>query len=344
MNKFRYVDKSILCSYDLSEDFFQELGINVYDIIPLRKVFVIFTDKGKKILKKINSSHERIDFIDKALNIIKEKDEYILQYCRNSNGKIITQWNGNSYVLLDMIDGREVTFTNPIEVEWCTKSIAYFHKASEGIISKFTAEEIKLNSLKNMIYEFLNDLCILTEIERIVKKFNYKNDFDLIFLNNIAKAKNDLNKSINLLTKGSYSELFSSEGNNVLCHLDLAHHNFIIEDNKINIIDFDFCKFGMKSIDIYNYMIKVIKNYAYKKEVVINIINDYSSILDISNKEKNVIFALLNYPKDFINIAKDYYLKQKSWDEEVFVSRFKEKIENDIFRSELLRNINENLE
>ena len=50
----------------------------------------------------------------------------------------------------------------------------------------------------------------------------------------------------------------------------------------------------MKSIDIYNYMIKVIKNYAYKKEVVINIINDYSSILDISNKEKNVIFALLN--------------------------------------------------
>lgn len=47
-----------------------------------------------------------------------------------------------------MIDGREATFTNPIEVEWCTKSIAYFHKASEGIISKFTAEEIKLNSLK----------------------------------------------------------------------------------------------------------------------------------------------------------------------------------------------------
>ena len=51
MNKFRYVDKSILCSYDLSEDFFQELGINVYDIIPLRKVFAIFTDKGKNILK-----------------------------------------------------------------------------------------------------------------------------------------------------------------------------------------------------------------------------------------------------------------------------------------------------
>ena len=53
MNKFRYIDKKILCSYDLSEEFFKELGVEVYDIIPLRKVFVIFTDKGKKILKKI---------------------------------------------------------------------------------------------------------------------------------------------------------------------------------------------------------------------------------------------------------------------------------------------------
>ena len=48
MNKFRYVDKSILCSYDLSEDFFQELGINVYDIIPLRKVFAILLIRVKK--------------------------------------------------------------------------------------------------------------------------------------------------------------------------------------------------------------------------------------------------------------------------------------------------------
>ena len=88
MNKFRYIDKKILCSYDLSEEFFKELGVEVYDIIPLRKVFVIFTDKDKKILKRINSSEERVEFINKALNIIKEKDKYILQYCVNSTGDI----------------------------------------------------------------------------------------------------------------------------------------------------------------------------------------------------------------------------------------------------------------
>lgn len=52
---------------------------------------------------------------------------------------------------------------------------------------------------------------------------------------------------------------------------------------------------------------------------------------------------MLNYPLDFINISKGYYLKQKSWDYEVFLSRFKDKVENDIFKSELLRNIDKNL-
>ena len=163
MNKFRYIDKRILCSYDLSEEFFYKLGVNVYDIIPLRKVFVLFTDKGKKILKITNSSLDRINFINKTLNIIKEKDKYILQYCINSNGDIITEWKGKSYVLLDMIEGREATFTNPIDVEWCTKALANFHNASINITENLTKEDIILNRSRNLIYEFLNDLCFITE-------------------------------------------------------------------------------------------------------------------------------------------------------------------------------------
>ena len=199
MNKFRYIDKRILCSYDLSEEFFNKLGVKVYDIIPLRKVFVLFTDKGKKILKITDSSIGRINFINEVLNIIKERDEYILRYCTNSQGDIITNWKDKSYVLLDLIDGREATFTNPIEVEWCTKALANFHNASINITERLNSEEVILNKSKNLIYEFLNDLCFITEAERVISKFSYKNEFDSLFLNNVAKAKNDLNKSINLL-------------------------------------------------------------------------------------------------------------------------------------------------
>lgn len=342
MNRFRYIDKKILCSYDLSEEFFNKLGVEVYDIIPLRKVFILFTNKGKKILKSINSSKERIRFIDKILNIIKQNDKYILQYCKNSENHIVTNWKGKSYVLLDMIDGREASFTNPLEVEWCTKALANFHNASENIISKITEEELKLNKSNNLIYEFLNDLCFISEAERVIGKFRYKNEFDTLFLANVSKAKNDLNRSINLLSNSSYNEIYSDTNNMVICHLDLAHHNFIIDENEVNMIDFDYCKVDIRVVDIYNFITKVVKNYAYDKKIINKIINDYSSIHNISEKEEEIIFSLLNYPRDFVSICKDYYLKQKSWDYEVFLSRFNDKIENDIFKTELLYNFKNN--
>ena len=68
------------------------------------------------------------------------------------------------------------------------------------------------------IYEFLNDLCFITEAERVISKFSYKNEFDSLFLNNVAKAKNDLNKSINLLTNSSYNELYNDNKNMVILY------------------------------------------------------------------------------------------------------------------------------
>ena len=42
---------------------------------------------------------------------------------------------------------------------------------------------------------------------------------------------------------------------------------------------------------------------------------------------------------DFVEIIKLYYYKQKSWEQEVFVSRLKNKIELDDFRVELVKRI-----
>ena len=45
MNKFRYIDKKILCSYDLSEEFFKELGC---DIIVSPETNLEILENGKK--------------------------------------------------------------------------------------------------------------------------------------------------------------------------------------------------------------------------------------------------------------------------------------------------------
>ena len=103
VNKFRYIDNEILCKYDLREEFFNKLSFKVEDIIPLRKVFILLTNEGKKILKLTDSSEERINFIDKALNYTSEKYNNLLSYYKDENNNIIYKSGENKYILLNMI-------------------------------------------------------------------------------------------------------------------------------------------------------------------------------------------------------------------------------------------------
>ncbi|CUO53493.1 MULTISPECIES: CotS family spore coat protein [Clostridium] len=338
MVKTRYVDKNILCEYDFKEEFINLLGIKINDVIPLRKVFVLFTDKGKKVLKITDSTKDRIDFIDKVLKIIESEYPMVLKYTRNTNGDIITVWKGKKYVLLDMVEGREATFTNPIEVELCTKAIAKMHIASNNIFKNISEEEIKKNSGENLINKMEEEYYTLLQLEELVNKYRYKNEFDNLFLQNVDNAKKDLIKTIEELKNSRYESLINNKENRVLCHNDLAHHNFIIDGDKVNIIDFDYCSIDMRIVDIYGYAMKVIKNLAYNEEIIELIIKSYDEVNKLEKEEVEILRKLINYPKDFISIATDYYFKQKAWSEEVFLSRLKNKLEIDKFRIEFLNN------
>lgn len=338
MVKTRYVDKNILCEYDFKEEFINLLGIKINDVIPLRKVFVLFTDKGKKVLKITDSTKDRIDFIDKVLKIIESEYPMVLKYTRNTNGDIIIVWKGKKYILLDMVEGREATFTNPIEVELCTKAIAKMHIASNNIFKNISEEEIKKNSGENLINKMEEEYYTLLQLEELVNKYRYKNEFDNLFLQNVDNAKKDLIKTIEELKNSRYESLINNKENRVLCHNDLAHHNFIIDGDKVNIIDFDYCSIDMRIVDIYGYAMKVIKNLAYNEEIIELIIKSYDEVNKLEKEEVEILRKLINYPKDFISIATDYYFKQKAWSEEVFLSRLKNKLEIDKFRIEFLNN------
>ena len=59
----------------------------------------------------------------------------------------------------------------------------------------------------------------------------------------------------------------------------------------------------------------------------------------IDSQEREILNALICYPYDFVEIIKLYYYKQKSWEQEVFIGRLKNKIELDDFRIALVKRI-----
>lgn len=336
MNKNRYVERELLCKYDLSEEFFDKLGVDVEDVTPLRKVFVLLTDKGKKILKIVDSDKNRLNFIDNALSFISQNFSDILSYYRNKSGNIYEIWNKNTYVVLDMIEGREAAFSNPIEVEICSRAIAKMHKASIGLVDKIGIKKMKENMgiyLPKYYEESYKDLVFLKEY---VSKFKYKNEFDMAFIENVDTKLVEIKKASSLLALSSYRDILEDDSKLVLCHNDLAHHNFIIDGSEVKIIDFDYCNINTRIIDIANYSSKVIKNFAYDIDKFRTIIESYNSINELTKEEVKMLYCILSFPSDFVTIVKNYYYKEKSWEEGVFISRLKNKLENETFREKFL--------
>lgn len=336
MNRVRYIDKKILCKYDLSEEFFVDLGVEVNEVVPLRKVFVIVTPEGKKILKIVNSTEERLEFIDKSLDYISKKYSNVLSYCKNKKNKVYEIWKGETYVLLDMIDGREATFSNPVEVDICSKAIANMHLASKGILDSIDEDIIMDNSAADLITLMTDSYKRLENIKYNVNKYRYKNEFDKMFMDNVDYNLNEIKKALELLALSNYKNILLDKSKMVLCHNDLAHHNFIIDGEEVKIIDFDYCKFDTRIIDVANYTLKVIKNFAYDSNKVEIILDSYNEVEKLSDEEIKLLYVILSFPKDFVTIVTDYYYKQKSWDEEVFINRFRNKLGNEGYRKEFL--------
>lgn len=339
MNKIRYSEKNYLCEYDLSLDFFNELGIKINDVTPLRKVFILSTDEGKKILKKVNYDINRINFISNSLKYIEKEYKNIISYNVLKNKQNYLEWNNDLYVVMDVLDGREAAFTNPIEVTLCAKNIALMHNASKGIReylnNKYNTDVLDISIVDKYTSAYDN----LNRIKQLVSGYEYKNDFDELFMENIDKYLKEIKFLIEELKNSSYAYLRTLADKITICHNDLAYHNFLIKNQDVSIIDFDFMTIDLRVNDLTNFVLKSIKNAAFDMDKMTMAIDSYEELAPLDIEEKRLISYMLKFPKDFYSISMDYYYKKKKWDYEVFLNRLKGKLNNEIYRFELIETL-----
>ena len=244
---------------------------------------------------------------------------------------------------MDLLQGREATFSNPIEIELCAENLAMLHNASNGLkeyLEKKYSKNMMDISLKDKFTMSYDNLCNLKEM---VSKYKYKNEFDTLFMENVDKYLEEIVNVNNKLEKSSYISLRNMEDKISICHNDLAYHNFLNNDRDVNILDFDFMTIDLRVIDIADFILKSIKNVAFDINKMSLEINSYEKINKLSLQEKEVLGILIEFPRDFYSIVDDYYNKRKSWDYDVFLNRLLGKLDNESFRYEFLETYNKML-
>lgn len=328
-----YKDRSYLSKYNLSVELFDKFNLKVSDVIPLRDVFILVTDTGDKILKKVDYTLEELKFIEEALNHIKVKFPRVLEFEKTVEGNIYLLDKGDMYCVMNLIKGRECDYSNPIDISIASRGLGELHKASEGFSSKLSHKVGKGKAIDS----FLRKQAEMKFFKNIAQMHIGRNDFDKIFLQWVSYYEEQIEESINMLKKSSYYELCKEQDKITLCHHDLAHHNILIYEGEAYFIDFDYALIDLKVHDVCNFINKAIKNYAYDIEKARSILRDYSAVNRLEDRELKVLHGLLTFPEDFYSIARDYYTCRKDWEEEVFVTKLRKKVLAEEDRKEFLR-------
>ncbi|MGG7097892.1 CotS family spore coat protein [Clostridium sardiniense] len=336
MRKVKYGDKKLLCRYDLSKNFFDKLGLDILDITPLRKLYILNTTEGKKILKKVDYNEERIKFIGESLEYVNKNFPYIMKMNKLQANDNYISWQGDNYIVMDLIEGREASISNPIEVEMCSEALARMHKASQMISDVLEPKEIAIKKSNNLVEYYKSIKEDLINIKDWVSCYTYKNEFDKLFIENCDRYIEEISKVNEMIWVSKYRGLLMDKELICLCHNDLANHNFIINENKINIIDFDYSTIDLRTLDIADFLLKWIKNSVFDINKGKLALESYDKIFKIKDEEYKLIYILMSFPRDIYSIIKSYYHKSKEWEEEVFLHRFKTKLENDVFRIKFL--------
>lgn len=302
----------------------RQFDINIEVIKANKGVYYLKTNKGERCLKKINYGPQKLLFVYGAKeHLINNGFNNVDNYFLNIDGEPYALVNEDLYTLSKWLDGRECDFHNIEEVILAAKTLAKMHEASKGYEPP---ENSKLKSdLGRWNHLMEKRIKSLDKMRDMLRKKSNKSDFDIVYLKSMEFYKSIGMKALKTLEESSYYELCAkAESEKSFCHHDFTYHNIILNDkNDVYVIDFDFCKREVRTFDISNFMIKVLKRVDWNFSFAKSIIDAYNSISPLSHEEHKVLYAYLQFPQRYWRLANRYYYNEVNWGQNTFYNKLK---------------------
>ncbi|NFN16719.1 CotS family spore coat protein [Clostridium botulinum] len=300
----------------------RQFDIKIETIKANKGVYYLKTNKGERCLKRINYGPQKLLFVYGAKeHLIKNGFSNLDRYYLNVNDEPYALVNEDLYTLSEWLEGRECDFRNIDEVKVAAKTLAGMHEASKGYDPP---ENSKLKSdLGRWPHLMEKRTKSLDKMKDIIRKKNIKNDFDMIYLKSMEFYRDLGKQALQTLKESNYYELcMVAEQEKTFCHHDFTYHNIIIDNNeKPHIIDFDYCKREVRTFDISNFMIKVLKRVDWNIDFAKAIIEAYNSVCKLRDDEYKVLYAYLQFPQRYWRLANRYYYNEVNWGQNTFTNK-----------------------
>lgn len=318
--EYEYRDREYLSAYSLDTRLFDRFGFEATDAAPIRSVFILTTDKGYKIFKKVSYGIDEIRFLHQTLKNIQVKYPYIINFKENTEGQPFIEYNGDVYVVFDLVDGRECMYENPIDVKLAAAGLRQFHLSGNRTDLYYKSRYLG-GKLPNHYRKCLKEL---TSYRKIAKLHVNKSEFDSIYMDSCEYYIECVKNALMTIEKSNY--LNYCHDKLVLCHHDLADHNIMLgNDNHVYFLDFDYAVIDLPFHDLSNFITKVSKKNHWESRILDLLLQEYYGGEKLSFDDKQILMGYMMFPVDFYDISKAYYMQTKKWEERDFIQRLKRK-------------------
>lgn len=307
----------------------ENYGFHIEFIEKIKNVYKIKTKDKNYCLKIIKYNFGHFLFIMSAIKHLQSnKFKYTPKIEKTHKNMDYINIENNYAYLTPWIDSRQCNYDDNEDVLVASLKLAELHEKSNGFeITKDMNPRVgwfkwieTFKTRKNEVILFKN----------IIYKKRKITEFDSIYLSIINEELKRSEKSMEHLEKSEYAESMNKEIiNNNFCHHDFANHNILIsENNKVNIIDFDYCILDSHLHDVSSLLLRCMKNGKWKIENALFILNAYNSINKITREDIPIMAAFMEFPQDYWQIGIQYYLEKQPWKEEKFLTRLKKIVDD----------------
>lgn len=310
---------------EITEAIRENYNLDIISTSNFRDGVIVATPEGKKFLRKIPFSAERIRFIHNAKEHLNNNNfTNIDRYCCTTENLPYMSYEDNCYTLTKVVDGRECNFDSKPDLNNAVSMLATMHKATRGFEPDEKAyPKSELGKLPKNYQKRLSDM-------KKMKKFasRGRGKFDYLFLDCVDyfyTLGEDALKRLDVSVYNKLAEEALKEGS--FCHHDYTHSNIILKNENIYIINFDSCCMELKLYDLTNLIRRKMRKCNWDVKEAKNIIREYHDIEPISDEEFGVLRVMLQFPQKFWRITNKYYNSRHGWAEKIYIAKLYEVIE-----------------
>lgn len=303
----------------------ENYGLEVRNLLPWKDSFMAVTPKGRKILRKIAFSPDRIRFVNSAKEHLYSKGfTNIDRYINTLGNEPFFSFDNSFYTLTDYIEGRECSFDSDADLQKASLLLAQLHRASRGYSAK---EGLRVQSdLGKLPTYFAKRLEDVKKLRKQARKGSGR--FDSLFLEYADYFCFMGENALNGLCESKYEQLVKRAGESgQFCHHDYTHHNIIVGENRLSVTNFDYCCLELRIYDIANLIRRKLRKCNWDAGKAGMIINAYNACEPLDGDELHVLKLMLTFPQKFWRVVNRYYNSRRSWSERSYMAKLQEVID-----------------